>query len=96
MSCKHCSCRPPVDGPQYEITLQFPRASQAAYFLSDLDNWIAWKNQQPPAPTETTPKKDGDRRGSHTRELHRKAREYQALHPLLPYHECMRLCSQTI
>lgn len=95
MSCKTCSCRH-VDGPNYEITLQFPRASQAAYFLSDLDNWVAWKNSQPPPAPDAVPKKEGDKRGQHTRELHKKAREYQALHPLLAYHECMRLCTQTI
>lgn len=90
MSCKNCSCH----ANNYEITLQFPRASQAAFFLSDLENWVNWKNTQ--AIPVVNPNKEGDRRGQHTRALHIKAREYQALHPLIPYHECMRLCSQTI
>jgi hypothetical protein len=93
MPCNHCPCHEQT----YEIILQFPRASQAAYFLSDLERWTEWKKQNPlPVPEVLPKKKDDDKRGQHTKELHKRTREYQALHPLMSYHECMRLCKNTI
>ena len=92
-NCHGCRCDP------YEIILHFPAYSKALEFLADLENWLAYKqtlnsNITPSMPT-STPKRE-DKRGRHTRALHAKAREYQTAHPLISYHECMRLCSQTI
>ena len=88
MPCQDCT--------DFQITLLFNRASQAGNFLSDLENWSNWKRSQPAsAPTATTEPRV-DRRGSHTKELHRRARDYQVQNPLVSYHECMRLCKNTI
>ena len=94
MPCPHCQ---PVDN-DVQIVLQFSKCSQAALFLSDLDNWMKdkAKKQATPPPPPPPMKNPNDRRGQHTKELHRRAREYQTQHPLIPYSECMRLSRFTV
>lgn len=75
-----CRCDP------YEIILHFPAYSKALEFLADLENWLAYKqtlgtNLTPSSMLTSTPKREGDKRGRHTRALHAKAREYQSAHP---------------
>ena len=91
-------CRCEYHHNSYEIILQFPHHSKAMEFLADLENWLAYKESLngSPSPASQPKEKKEDKRGRHTKLLHQKAREYQAAHPLVPYHECMRLCSQTI
>ena len=85
----------------YEICLQFPSVSKLGHFLRDFENWTRWQHLQDeilartPAPVPA-PAPKPDNRGKHTAKLHQLTREYQALHPLIPYHECMRLCRNTI
>ena len=70
----------------YRITLEFDSFSNAGEFLADLEAWQAYKARR-------SEKKENDRRGIHTRESHRRARDFREQHPLIPYRECFKLAN---
>ena len=70
----------------YKIVLEFDSFSNAGEFLADLEAWQAYKATR-------SEKKENDRRGLHTRESHRRAREFHEQHPMIPYRECFRLAN---
>ncbi len=75
-----------MDEANYEITLSFDRFSQMGLFLQDFENWVEWKAKR-------TEKREHDQRGRQTRVLHQRARDFQLIHPLIPYRECFRLAN---
>ena len=70
----------------YKIVLEFDSFSKVGEFLADLEAWQAYKAIR-------SEKKENDRRGIHTRESHRRARDFREQHPLIPYRECFKIAN---
>jgi hypothetical protein len=70
----------------YKIVLEFDSFSKVGLFLQDFENWTEYKAKR-------SERRETDQRGHRTRELHKRAREFQLIHPLIPYRECFKLAN---
>ena len=70
-----------MDEIYYEIVLKFPCYCKVVEFLADLENWQEWKAKK-------AEKRETDQREKHTKENHRRAREFQSAHPMFSYRDC--------
>ena len=67
---------------EYEVIFKFTDIKKLSQFM----DWVSqFDNKQEPKV---------ERRGSHTRALHKEAKEFHKNHPQYDYHTCMKLCRQ--
>ena len=69
---------------EYKIVLEFSSFTKAGEFLSDLEAWQEYKKKR-------LIKKEDDKRGSRTKELHTRTRAYHEKYPLIPYRDCFKI-----
>ena len=67
---------------EYEIVLKFDTFQELGHFLTEINEFREYK-------ANNIEKKLNDKRGSHTKVFHEKAREYHFEHPDLTYAQCM-------
>ena len=69
-----------------EITIIFPCHHQLAAFINEFEDWRDYK--------ASLERKAFDKRGLHTKFMHQRAREFQAMHPILSYRECYKIINE--
>ena len=67
---------------EYEVIFKFTDIKKLSQFM----DWVSQFDNKQEAKVE--------KRGSHTAELHRLAKQFHQTHPQYSYHECMKLCNQ--
>ena len=67
---------------EYEIVLKFNSFQELGDFITEMDEFREYKINK-------MEKKLNDKRGSHTKLFHGKAREYHLEHPEFTYARCM-------
>jgi hypothetical protein len=69
----------------YQIKLGFATAADLHEYQQDIDAFRVWRAKK------ALPKKAGDRRGAHVKEMHARAREFREANPSLTYRESLKL-----
>ncbi len=69
-----------------KIIIEFPCHHQLAAFINEFEEWREYKAK--------LERKAFDNRGNHTREFHRRARVFQALHPMFSHRECYKIANE--
>jgi hypothetical protein len=72
--------------PEFVLQLSFPNMEEVQTYINVYNEFTAWKEAR-------RQKKDGDMRGKHIKELHRRAKTLHELMPNRTYRECMRIVS---
>jgi hypothetical protein len=69
----------------YQIKLGFHSASDLHLYEADMEAFRAWRAKK------SAPKKAGDKRGAHVKDLHARARAFREANPTLTYRESLKL-----
>jgi hypothetical protein len=72
----------------YQIKLGFHTASDLHLYEADMEAFRAWRTKK------QAPKKVGDKRGAHVKDLHARARVFREANPTLTYRESLKLVSR--
>jgi hypothetical protein len=74
-----------LHSPLYQIKIGFSSAADLNAYQQDIDDFKVWRAKK------SIPKKVGDRRGAHVKDMHARAREFHEMNPSMTYRESLKI-----